>query len=245
MTLLRRALPLFALAALAAASARAGMPLGRDAAADSRFDVRVVALVEATRLSKAHPDPDLNGTRKATVRWTGTWKNVRVRVTGSKSSALAISANATGSIRGVFEFADRRPAERCSGTHRISSPATLRVTASRTAGGPTSLTLTTAASKRPEPSFCPDDEAKLPSERLLTTVEGLKVRIADADQGVGVERVDRAGALFIPVEQLRNGLKFSITTDLRRTGRRNCGYRFCSKTVRAEVRLTFTPKSGG
>jgi hypothetical protein len=239
-TLLRRALPLLALAALAAGSARASTPLAQIEVADARYDVRVVALVEATRVTKKNPDSGLNGTRTATVRWTGTWQGVQVRVL-RPTAALVINANAPGSIRGAFEFADRRPAHVCRGSQRFSSSARLTVAATRRSKGPTSLDLATFALNEIEPSFCPDDDAKLPFEDLRATVESLRVRIADANQRVSVERTDPTRSLFVPVEQLRDGVSFSISSRVHVTSDR-CGYRFCKKTVRAEVRLTFTPR---
>lgn len=240
MTLLRRALPPLLLAVLAAGSARAAAPLERVAALDSRYDVRVVALVEATRVTKKNPDPELNGTRKATVRWTGTWTNARVRVQNA-SAALVISGNSTGSIRGAFTFADSRPGMRCRGAQTISSPARLVVAATRPASGPTSLDLAAFATKPISPSFCPADDGKLPLEAPSAIVEGLAVRVSNTDQGVRVARVDRTRALFVPVEQLRDGVSFSISNSLTRSSKK-CGYKFCTKTVRAEVRLTFKPR---
>ena len=208
---------------------------------DARYDVRVVALVEATRVTKKDPDSGLNGVRKSTVSWTGTWKDAQVRVRQPSAGALVISANDTGSIRGTFQFADRRPARRCSGTHGFSSPARLTVTATRVSSGPTRLNLSTFATEPIKASFCPDDDAKLPLEAPTAVIEGLKVRISNATQGVSVERSDREGSLFVPVAQLRDGVSFSISTSLTAESKR-CGYRSCKKTVRATVRLTFTPK---
>jgi hypothetical protein len=254
-TLWRQA-PLLFLSVLVAGTASAATPAARIDVLDSsirpaaarppatgnrRYDVRVVALVEATRVTRRDPHPERNGTRKATVRWTGTWRNVQVSVLRSKPSTLVISANATGSIRGAFEFFDRRPAWRCKGTQAISSPARLLVTARQPASGPTTFNLATFASNEIQPSFCLDDDAKVPFEAQKVTVQGLVVTVSDNNQGVRVERRGRAGVLFFPIEQLRDGLGFSVSSDGRSLSNRTCGYSFCTKTVRSEARLTFTP----
>ncbi len=215
-------------------------PARPPATGNRRYDVRVVALLEATRVTRRDPQPEQNGTRKATVRWTGTWKNVQVRVLRSTPNTLMISAKATGSIRGAFEFFDRRLASRCKGTEAISSPARLLVTATQPPKGPTTFSLATFASNEIEPPFCPDDKVKQPFETPEMTVQGLVVTVSDNNHGVSVAR-SRAGPLFFPVEQLRDGLGFSISADGRRLSNRTCGYPFCTKTVRSEARLTFTP----
>jgi plastocyanin len=218
----------------------AACPASGSPGAGNRYDVRVVAFVEATRVTRGDPDPELNGTRRATVRWTSTWKNVQVGVLRPTSTTLMISANATGSIRGAFEFADRRPAWLCKGTTAINSPARLLITATRRPSGPTTFNLATFASDEIGPSFCPDDDTKLPFEAPEVTVQGLIVTTSDSNQGVSIERTGRAGVLFIPIEQLRDGLGFSVSTGGRSLSNHTCGYSFCTKTVRSEMRLTFT-----
>lgn len=247
MTLLRRALPLLPLALLAAGAGSAATPIARidvlGQPLNGRYGVRIVALVEAIRVTRRDPQADLNGTRTATVRWTGTWKNVQVRVLRATATTLSISADSTGSIRGSFEFADRRPSRRCKGTKAIRSPARLLVKATRPQSGPTTFNLTSFAAAEIEPSFCPDDATKLPVEAAKVTVQGLRVTISNKNQGVSVEREGLAGRLFFPIEQLQDGLGFSVSADgLRRIrSSRACGYPFCTKTVRFEARLTFKP----
>jgi hypothetical protein len=205
-----------------------------------RYDVRMVAFVEATRVTRGDPDPGSNGTRKATVRWTGTWKNVQVGVRRPTSTTLVISANARGSIRGAFEFDDRRPARRCKGTQKIDSTAQLVLSATRSASAPTTLNLATFATNEFAPTFCPDDVAKLPVETAEVPVEGLTVTTSDDNQGVSIERRGRPGVLFFPVEELRDGRGFSVSTQFRSRPNGQCGYSFCTKTVRSETRVTFT-----
>lgn len=244
MTLWRRAAPLLLLALLAAGVGSAATPSAETeqsgGAATHRYDVRVDGLVEVTRITRRNPDPDLNGTRKTTVRWTATWESARVTVTQPTAGALRMSASATGTLRGSLQLADGRPATRCSGTKPVNSPARLGLTAARSAGGPTTFDLVTAAARELKPAFCPGQATELPTELVSTTVKGLHVAASDANQSLRIRRTGREGTLFFPLELLRDGVGFSVSTDTRGRKNKGCGS-FCAKVLHTEMRLKFTP----
>jgi hypothetical protein len=210
------------------------------AAAAHRYDVRVEGLIEATRITKRNPDAHLNGTRKTTVRWTATWENVRVTVAQPTPATLRMSATATGRLRGTFQLADRRPATHCSGATPVDSQAGLVLKAARAAGGPTTFDLRTSAAAEAKPVFCPGKVAELPAETVSNTVKGLHVTASDASQSLRIRRTGQEGALFFPLELLRDGIGFSVSTDTSGRSNKSCGS-LCSKVTHTEMRLKFTP----
>ncbi len=206
-----------------------------------RYDISVSGYVNNVQLWTYPPPPpgqlSQSGSVTATVSWTGTWRNVPLKVTFVGGGFVVLATMPPGRITGRFSYADGRPASACSGGVDIATNGELGVYGARYPDRASSVAFGSSAKQAIDASsVCDDRGGIVPYETFTLRVAGVEVEQYDPLQQVEFKR--QGPGVFFPLDKLRDGESFRIVVP-EQTVRDDCGSQFCVSTYKWRATISF------